>query len=336
MCRAQDRIAPLEGDCRTLKKLVIIQQLVPDAYAALNERPDIDWKVVEHDTPERLAAAIAGAHALTVRVGELTEAVLDAAPNLRVISRHGVGYDNVPVDYCTKRGIAIAITPDANSTSVAEHAIHLMLAAARGGMRADAEIRKGNYGFRSQLFGLELCGKTLLVVGHGRIGRKVASLAAAFGMEVLVHDPYVPIPESAGRSVIDRLEDGLEQADIVTLHLPLTEETRGMLGPGELDLLRKNAIVINVSRGGLVDESALIERVADGRLFGAGLDTFVEEPLPDDSPLLVQPRIVLSPHSAALTDNSLRAMGILTVKNAIAGIDGTLDPRMVINPEALG
>ena len=319
-----------------MKKLVIIQPLVQDAYAALNERPDIDWKVVEHGSAEVLAAAIAGADALTVRVGELTEEVLDAAPNLRVISRHGVGYDNVPVDYCTKRGIAVAITADANSTSVAEHAIHLMLAAARVGMQADAEIRKGNYGVRSRIIGLELCGKTALVVGHGRIGRKVANLAAAFGMNVLVHDPYAPIPESTGHSAVMRIEDGLERADIVTLHLPLTDETRGLLGPGELDLLRKNAIVVNVSRGGLVDESALLERVADGRLFGAGLDTFAEEPLPDDSPLLAEPRIVLSPHSASFTDNSLRAMGMLTVRNAIDGIDGTLDPRMVINPEILG
>ncbi len=319
-----------------MKKLVIIQPMVPDAYAALNNRPDIEWKVVEHEAPETLAAAVAGADALTVRVGELTEEVLDAAPNLRVISRHGVGYDNVPVDYCTKRGIAVAITADANSTSVAEHAVHLMLAAARVGMQVDAEMRKGNYGIRSQLVGQELFGKTLLVVGHGRIGRKVADLAAAFGMNVLVHDPYAPIPESAGHSAVMRLEDGLEQADIVTLHLPLTEETRGLMGPGELDLLRESAIVVNVSRGGLVDETALLERVADGRLFGAGLDTFVEEPLPDDSPLLAEPRIVLSPHSAALTDNSLRAMGILTVRNAIDGIDGKLEPRMVINPEVLG
>ena len=319
-----------------MKKLVIIQPLVSDAYAALNERPDIDWKVVEHEPAEGLAAAVAGADALTVRVGELTEEALDAAPNLRVISRHGVGYDNVPVDYCTKRGIAVAITADANSTSVAEHAIHLMLAAARVGMQVDAELRKGNYGIRSRIIGMELCGKTILVVGHGRIGRKVADLAAAFGMNVLVHDPYATVPESAAHSAVMRLDDGLERADIVTLHLPLTEETRGLLGPRELDLLRRNAIVVNVSRGGLVDETALLDRVTDGRLFGAGLDTFMEEPLPDDSPLLAEPRIVLSPHSASFTDNSLRAMGLLTVRNAIDGIDGTLDPGMVINPEVLG
>ena len=137
------------------------------------------------------------------------------------------GYDNVPVDYCTKRGIAVAITADANSTSVAEHAIHLMLAASRVGMQADAEIRKGNYGIRSRIIGQELCGKTILVVGHGRIGRKVAHLAAAFGMDVLVHDPYAAIPESAGHSVVMRLEDGLKRADVVTLHLPLTMRRAG-------------------------------------------------------------------------------------------------------------
>ncbi len=319
-----------------MNELVIIQQVHPDAIALLGERPEIGWCLVEDTSPEALEAVVANAVAITVRVSELPESLLDIAPALRVVSRHGVGYDNVPVDYCTRRGIAVTTTGDANSNSVAEHTIYLMLSASRAGAETDMAVRSGDYAVRSRIIGRELSGKTLLVVGYGRIGRKVAALASAFGMRVAVHDPYLPHGTDLGdHCLVTVLEEGLERADFLSLHLPLTTGTRGMIGPAELDLLPAHAIFVNASRGGLVDEAALLERVSSGRLFGAGLDTFEVEPLPPDSPLLAEPRIVVSPHSAALTDNSLRAMGIQTIQNAIDGIDGNLDPRMVVNPEVL-
>ncbi len=319
-----------------MNELVIIQQVHPDAIALLGERPEIGWCLVEDTSPEALEAVVANAVAITVRVSELPESLLDTAPALRVVSRHGVGYDNVPVDYCTRRGIAVTTTGDANSNSVAEHTIYLMLSASRAGAETDMAVRSGDYAVRSRIIGRELSGKTLLVVGYGRIGRRVAALASAFGMRVAVHDPYLPHGTDLGdHCLVTVLEEGLERADFLSLHLPLTAATRGMIGPAELDLLPADAILVNASRGGLVDEAALLERVSSGRLFGAGLDTFEVEPLPPNSPLLAEPRIVISPHSAALTDNSLRAMGIQTIQNAIDGIDGNLDPRMVVNPEVL-
>ena len=320
-----------------MNELVIIQQVHPDAIALLGERPEIGWCLVEDTTPETLEPLVANAVAIAVRVSELPESLLDAAPALRVVSRHGVGYDNVPVDYCTRRGIAVTTTGDANSNSVAEHTFYLMLSAARAGTETDRAVRSGDYAVRSRIIGREMSGKTLLVVGYGRIGRRVAALASAFGMRVAVHDPYLPHGTDLGdHRLVAVLEEGLEQAEFLSLHLPLTTGTRGIIGPAELDLLPADAILVNASRGGLVDEAALLERVSSGRLFGAGLDTFEVEPLPPDSPLFAEPRIVISPHSAALTDNSLRAMGIQTIQNAIDGIDGTLDPRMVVNPEVLG
>ena len=319
-----------------MNELVIIQQVHPDAIELLGERPEIGWCLVEDTTPEALEPVIADAVAITVRVSELPESLLDAAPALRVVSRHGVGYDNVPVDYCTRRGIAVTTTGDANSNAVAEHTFYLMLSAARAGAETDMAVRSGDYAVRSRIIGRELSGKTLLVVGYGRIGQRVAALAGAFGMRVTVHDPYLPHGTDLGDYLlVTVLEEGLERADFLSLHLPLTARTRGMIGPAELDLLPADAILVNASRGGLVDEAALLERVSGGRLFGAGLDTFEVEPLPPDSPLLAEPRIVVSPHSAALTDNSLRAMGIQTIQNAIDGIDGNLDPRMLVNPEVL-
>ena len=318
-----------------MKKLVIVQPLLPDAYRILDERPDIEWCVVDPGSPTELAEAIEDADGMTIRVMNLAEEVLDAAKKLRVISRHGVGYDNIPVAYCTRRNIAIAITAGANSNAVAEHAFFLMLAAARAGMEMDHGIREGDFAIRSRIVGIELAGKSLLVVGYGRIGQQLAARAKAFGMRILVHDPFQEPAQDRELERVGSLKEALPQADFVSLHLPLTPETAGMIGGRELDLLPDNAIIVNSSRGGLVDEAALIDRINSGKLFGAGLDTFCQEPLPADSPLLAERRIILSPHSAALTDNSLRAMGRLAIRNAIAGIDGTLDPAMVVNPDSL-
>ena len=320
-----------------MNELVIIQQVHPDAIALLGERPEIGWCLVEDTSAEALEPVFANAVAITVRVSELPESLLDAAPALRVVSRHGVGYDNVPIDYCTRRGIAVTTTGDANSNAVAEHTLYLMLSAARAGAEIDMAVRSGDYAVRSRIIGRELSGKTLLVVGYGRIGRRVAALASAFGMRVTVHDPYLAHGTDLGdHCLVPVLEEGLKRTDFLSLHLPLTASTKGIIGPAELGLLPADAILVNASRGGLVDEAALLERVSSGHLFGAGLDTFAVEPLPPDSPLLAEPRIVISPHSAALTDNSLRAMGIQTIQNAIDGIDGNLDPGMVVNPEVLG
>ncbi len=320
---------------RKLKKLVIVQPLLPDAYRILDERPDIEWCVVDPGSPTELAEEIEDADGMTIRVMNLPEEVLDAAKRLRVISRHGVGYDNIPVAYCTRRNIAIAITAGANSNAVAEHAFYLMLAAARAGMEMDHGIREGDFAIRSRIVGIELAGKSLLVVGYGRIGQQLAARAKAFGMRILVHDPFQVPTRDSELERVDSLNEALPQADFVSLHLPLTPETAGMIGGRELDLLPDNAIIVNSSRGGLIDEAALIDRINSGKLFGAGLDTFCQEPLPTDSPLLAERRIILSPHSAALTDNSLRAMGRLAIRNALAGIDGTLDPAMVVNPDSL-
>ena len=319
-----------------MKKLVLIQPVSSAGYSLLEDRPDVDWQVLD-DVPstDELALAIADADGITIRISELSPVALQSARRLKVISRHGVGYDNIPVDYCTKRRIAVAVTGDANSQSVAEHAMYMMLSAARAGSSLDSSLRLGNYDVRVGYSGIELFGKTLLVVGFGRIGRKVAALADAFGMRILVHDPFLDSDDLGPYVHIRKLEDGLAQADVLSLHLPLTPETNGMIGPSELDMLPAGSVVVNVSRGGLIDEASLLDRVKSRHVYGAGLDTFVDEPLPPDSPLLAETRIVLSPHSASLTDSSIRNMGVQTIRNALDGMDGKLDPRLVVNPEVL-
>ena len=318
-----------------MPKLVIIQPLQPIAYKVLEGRADVSLQILHDVSPENIAANIADADALTVRVAPLPPEALEAAPRLRVISRHGVGYDNIPVEYCTRRGIAVTITADANSVSVAEHAMFLMLAAARNANLMDSAVRQHNFGARADHLGLELSGRTLLIVGFGRIGKQLAAKAQAFGMQVIAYDPFAAETQQENIEIVADLNAGLARADVLSMHVPLTDATRGLIGGRELDLLKDRAIVINASRGGLIDEGALLERIRSGKLHGAGIDTFETEPPAEDSPLLGDQRIVLSPHSAALTRESLSAMGQLSVQNALDGIDGALRREMVVNPEVL-
>ena len=318
-----------------MKRILVIQPLRPEGLEIFDARKDVSYQVVTDSSEKNLLANVGDADAIAVRTAMITKNVLDAAPRLRIISRHGVGYDNIPVSECTARGVAVTVVGGVNSISVAEHTWFLILAAARSGVELDAATRRGDFGIRERVTGLELAGRNLLIVGFGRVGKQVADRGRAFGMNILVFDPYLRGDLPKDFSVFASLESALREAHVVTLHTPLTGETKDLLGEHELSLLPKDAIVINASRGGIVDEAALLAAVKSRHLFGAGLDTFETEPLPATSPLISEPRIVLSPHSAAMTETSIVAMSVMTAKNALAGLDGTLDPELVVNPSVL-
>jgi D-3-phosphoglycerate dehydrogenase len=318
-----------------MKRILIIQPLRPEGLEVFAGRKDVSYKVVTDFSEENLLANVGDADAIAVRTAVITKRVLNAAPRLKVISRHGVGYDNIPVSECTARGIAVTVVGAVNAISVAEHTWFLILAAARSGAELDGATRRGDFGIRERVTGVELNGRNLLIIGFGRIGKRVADRARAFGMNILMFDPYLHGDVPKDVRVFASLESGLREADVVTLHAPLTDETRRVLGEHELSLLPKGAIVVNASRGGLIDEAALLAAVKSGHLHGSGLDTFEVEPLPSDSPLVSEPRIVLTPHSAAMTETSLVAMSVMTAKNALAGLDGTLDPELVVNRSVL-
>lgn len=318
-----------------MKKILVIQPLRAEALALFDQRDDVTYQVVTDFSPANILRHVADADAITVRDAPLPAEVLEAAPNLRIVSRHGVGYDNVPVAYCTARNIPVTVVGDVNAISVAEQTMFLMLAAARAGTQLDAAVRAGDFAARSRLIGVELQARNLLVVGFGRIGREVAKRAAAFGMKIVVYDPYADRLPAADIRFVDRLEDGLALADVLTLHIPLTDASRNLVDAAALARLKPGAIVINTARGGIVDENALVAALHDGHIRAAGLDTFLQEPLPADHPLLAEERVVLSPHSAALTEESLIGMGVMTARNALAGLDGTLDPALVVNRSVL-
>lgn len=284
--------------------------------------------------PEKLAAA----DALLIRYGVLHASDLDTASRLRVVSRHGVGCDNLPVAELTARGVPVTIVGPVTAVSVAEHVLAMLLALIKRVGAYDAAVRKGNWAMRDSLSVGELAGRRLLLLGFGRIGREVARRARAFDMQVAVFDPFVTNEAIAteGCSVVSDWRAELPRADALTLHVPLSPETRGMIGAAELAALPPHAILINAARGGLVDEAALYSALTGRMAAGAaGLDCFTSEPVPPDHPLLALANVLVSPHSAALTAEAAQRMGVVAARNVIAGLAGKLEPGLVFNRKAL-
>ena len=320
-----------------MPKVLIIQPFHEDGMKLFEARPDVAYEVVDGALAE-LAEKIADADGVTIRTTPLPAEVLNRAARLKVVSRHGVGYDNIDVDALIRRGIPLAIAADANATAVAEHTLYFMLALAKQGLRYDRATRAGGWAVRNSLEAVDLLGRRVLVMGFGRIGREVARRCAAFGMAVMVYDPYVQanVIEAAGdyRSVPD-FEAALPETDVLTVHMPLGADSRGLIGAAELAALPAHAFVINAARGGIIDETALHDALTSGRIAGAGLDVFDREPPPEDHPLFALQNVILTPHSAGLSKEAAIRMAISTARNVLAGIDGKLDPSMVVNREVL-
>ncbi|MCL2001556.1 MAG: hydroxyacid dehydrogenase [Planctomycetes bacterium] len=271
--------------------------------------------------PESIKKNIAPADAILARTAPLTADVLAAAPNLKVIGRHGIGVDNVDVDYCTKRGIWVTFAPNSNANSVAEHTIGFLVALAHHFAFMDRETRAGNWEIRNQRKGVDLFGKTLGIIGLGRIGRSVAEKCiAAFGMKVLGNDSVLPRENYPAGVLHTGVEDIFSQADFITLHVPCTPETRGMVNAGLLGRMKKTAFLINCARGEIVNEPDLLEALASRRIAGAGLDVFEVEPAAADNPLFKLDNVIVSPHNAALTVESMDRMGL----HAAMGIHAVL------------
>jgi D-3-phosphoglycerate dehydrogenase / 2-oxoglutarate reductase len=327
----------LEGKATPMPKVLVIQPFHEEGMKLLETRSDVTCEVVDGSL-EELAEQIADADGVTIRTTPLPGAVIERAARLKVVSRHGVGYDNIDVAALSRRGIPLAIAADANATAVAEHTLYFMLALAKHGLRYDRATRAGRWAVRNSLDAVDLMGRRVLVMGFGRIGREVAKRCAAFGMQVMVYDPYVQanVIEAAGdwRSVPD-FEAVLPETDVLTVHMPLGADSRGMIGAAELAALPKHAFVINAARGGIVDEAALHDALTTGKIAGAALDVFDQEPPPDDHPLFTLDNVILTPHSAGLSKEAAIRMAISTAKNVLAGIDGKLDPAMVVNCQVL-
>lgn len=308
------------GDLR----VIIADPLLPDGIETLRAAPGLAVEDHTETDRETLAGALEGAAALIVRSRtKVTADLLESADRLRVVGRAGVGVDNIDIPAATRRGIAVLNAPAANTQSTAELAFALLLAAARRITEADASIRAGEWR-RKELRGIQLSGKTLGVIGLGRIGAEVVWRARAFGMRVVAHDPFVSAERASDLGVeLASLDELLPACHAITVHVPLSEENRGFIGRKELAAMRRGSILVNAARGGLVDEAALAEALGSGHLGAAGLDVFETEPLPADSPLRDAPQLVFSPHLGASTYEAQRQVSrqiAISVRDAL--VDG--------------
>lgn len=264
--------------------------------------------------------------AVISRTFELSEKSITACPTLKVISKHGVGVSNINVAAASARGIAVYVTPGANAQSVCEMTLGLMFAAARKVSWMDSEIRAGRWS-RAQ-DGLELHGRTLGLVGFGQVARKVATVCQALGMPVRVFDPFLSADSDLlGAVAVNSLAALLSESHVLSLHVPLTTQTRNLIGAAELAMLPQGALLINTARGEVVDEAALVAALRSGQLYAAGLDTMAVEPLPSDSPLLDLDNVVLTPHVGGSTPAALAAMARDAAINVLDFLDGKPVPR---------
>jgi len=303
-----------------LPVVLIADKLAESTVAALGDQVEVRW--VDGPDREKLLAAVPEADALLVRSATTVDAeVLAAATKLKIVARAGVGLDNVDVNAATERGVLVVNAPTSNIHSAAEHAIALLLAAARQIPAADASLHAHEWK-RSSFSGTEIFGHTVGVVGLGRIGQLVAQRLAAFGAHVIAYDPYVAPARAAQLGIeLFTLEELLGRADFISVHLPKTPETAGLIGKEALAKTKPGVIIVNAARGGLVDEAALAEAITSGHVRGAGIDVFASEPC-TDSPLFDLPQVVVTPHLGASTEEAQDRAGTdvaASVKLALAG-----------------
>jgi len=292
-------------------KLVVrtdgILTVEPEDIAVL-ETAGFDYREATCTTEDEVIAAAQGAAGLLVLAEPITARVMDALPQLEVIARFGVGVDTLDIPAATERGIRIVNVPDANTPEVAAHATALILALLRRLPQLNAAVQSGKWGYRFGGEGMRrLSGLSAGLLGFGRIGRLVAENCRSLGLSVLVHDPFVPAERiaEAGFEPVSR-EELLARSDVVSLHVPMSAENRHLIDADAIAGMKEGAVLVNVSRGGLIDESALAEAVRSGRLSGAGIDTVETEPLPAESPLRGQPAIIITPHAAHYSAESFR------------------------------
>ncbi|HIC90258.1 MAG TPA: hydroxyacid dehydrogenase [Anaerolineae bacterium] len=309
----------------------------PDAFARLQEEAVVVGPfALPPQADHRDISELPGAHGMIIssRIRVDDALLTHAGPALRVVARPGIGVDNIDLAAATAHRVAVVNTPDAPTESTAEHTVALILGLAKRVCEVDRQLRSGTFQGIPSMAGTELAGKTLGLIGLGRIGRRVAEICQVLHMHVLAYDPYVASSQAAalGVTLVDNLNTLLETADVVSLHVPLTSETRGLIDATALRRMKCSAFLVNCSRGGIVDEEALLQALQEGIIAGAALDVFVSEPPPPDHPLLALPNVIATPHIASQTDDGRRRMGLSAVEQTLQVLHGQR-PAHLLNPD---
>ena len=314
-------------------KIAIIEEIHKDGIDLLNKHPNFEYEIISDVSEKNLINKLPQFDACTLRVSKLDEKILKSCNKLKVISRHGVGYDNVDLNYIKRNNITLLVTATANAVAVAEHVISMFLSISKSIEKYDTEVRDGNFKSNAKkIKTFEMLNKNILIAGFGRIGKKLISRCLAFNTKVYVYDPYVDekIIKDNGGIKVNSIIEGLKIADYVSLHMPLTKDTKNLINYSILKQMKKNAIIVNTARGGIINEIDLDKALNESLIFGAGLDVFEKEPINLDNPLLKNKKVVLSPHSATFTDECTSRMGIETTKNIIDFFENKIDKSMIV------
>jgi D-3-phosphoglycerate dehydrogenase / 2-oxoglutarate reductase len=317
-------------------KVLMLQPIHEEGFKLFDDRFEVI--VAKDPSPAAVKAELAGVQGIIVRIAGCPREIIEAAPDLKVIAKHGVGPDNIDVAAATERSILVLNTPDANAVSVAEHTVAAIGALAKRALYNDRAMRAGNWKVRGELKAVDLDGKTLGLVGTGKIGSLVARKArGAFDMRVIAYDPYVNpgVAAANGITLVENLADVFRQADVVSLHTPLTPQTRKLVSAELIAAMKPTAFLVNFARGEVVDEAALIAALQNGTIAGAALDVFEQEPPAADNPLFQLDNVILSPHSAAQTAECVVRMSTTTAQGVVDALTG-VRPRYIYNAEALG
>lgn len=318
-----------------MPNVIVAGKLHPSGRALLKSVSSLNIRFIDEISEESYAPFIHEADALLLRTQPMTLPTITAATNLKIVSRHGVGYDAVDLDALNERGIALAVCGDVNSYSVAEHACMMILAAFKRAIKGDSSVRCGPWGWRNSLESQDLRGRNLLIMGYGRIGRHTADMMRGFHMNIRAYDPFLKAQDWPAGDVehVENLVDALAWADAITVSAPKSDKP--MLAQAEFDKMKDGVIIVNTSRGGIVDEAALVWALRSGKVGAAGLDVFETEPLANSSPLKEFDQVILSPHIAGVTKGASERMAIGSAQNIIDFFDNMIDPSLVVNWQSL-
>lgn len=315
-----------------MNKIVISHPLYKDGMALLEGKAEL---IIPNDgDSDRIIDSLREADAYILRIGKIDRKAIEQCPNLKVITRPGVGYDSVDVAAATERGIPVVLCPSANARAVAEHTVSMLFACSKNTVESVVETKKGNFNIRNRYAAVDIFGKMIVLLGFGNIGKIVAKMCSGLDMKIGVYDPYVKreVVESMGYSYFDNLLDAMAAGDYVSLHMPSLPSTRGMISTAQFGAMKPTAYFLNAARGDVVDEAAMIKALEEGQIAGAGLDVLVEEPMPADHPLMKLNNVVVTPHMAAQTQETVSKLVTMAAEGTLAVLNGEKWPH-VANPE---
>ncbi|HEV7636031.1 MAG TPA: hydroxyacid dehydrogenase [Bradyrhizobium sp.] len=324
------------------KKIFVTETMSQQGRALLSERDDIELvefpNLISAKDFEAMLKAQAPVHGVALGATRFGEPELEASKDMKVVTRIGVGFDAVDVPALSRRKVPLMVAGTANSPSVAEQAMFMMLTLAKRAVEMHSMVKEGKWAHRLGILPYDLFGKTVLIVGFGRIGTRTAKRCLAMEMNVLIYDPYKSAAEvkAAGCEPVADLDTALPRADFLSIHCPKTPETVGMFNAARLTRMKPTAYLINTARGGIVDEAALYDVLVSGKLAGAGLDVFEQEPPPSGHSLFELPNVIMAPHMAGVTREAVERMSVQTARNILSALDGEPIRQNVINPDVLG